>query len=324
MRARPAVATVLHVVSACVLVVAATESGHARPTAESRRLPWGDPDLQGVYSNTDERLVPLERPAAFTGRRLQDITEAELKALRDERLREEVRRKVDASGPTSPTDWADRAGPGTRRGWLIVDPPEGIVPAVIPQALTWAQTRALAVAAHGPADSWEDRGLWERCITRGLPGSMMPEQYGNAYAIVQAPGYVAIRYEMVHETRLIPLDGRPHIGSKIRQYMGDPRGHWEGGTLVVETTNFTSKTDYPGPATGLRLVERFERVGPRTVQWAVTFDDAMVWSRPWTYAMDLTAQDPMQQPLEYACHEGNYALRNILEGARAAEHASGR
>ena len=148
---------------------------------------------------------------------------------------------------------------------------------------------------------------------------MMPAIYGNSYEIVQGPGYVAIGYEMVNELRVIPLDGRPHVGSAIRAYMGDARGRVEGATLVVETTNFTDKVPYRGSSEQLRLVERFTPVAPNIVEWAVTFDDPATWARPWTFAMNLTKTS--EPPFEYACHEGNYAMRNILGIARAEERA---
>ena len=150
----------------------------------------------------------------------------------------------------------------------------------------------------------------------------MPAIYGSSYEIVQGPDCVAIIYEMIHETRVIPLDGRPHVGKGIASYMGDARGHWEGDTLVVETTNFKDQIAYRN-ANGatLRLVERFTPVGPSTVEWSVTVDDPATWTRPWTFAMNLTKKDASQQPFEYACHEGNYGLRNILSGARAEERA---
>ncbi len=182
---------------------------------------------------------------------------------------------------------------------------------------------------HGEADSAEVRSLYDRCITRGVPGSMMPAIYGNSYQIVQAPGQVAIRYEMIHETRVVPLDGRPHVGSNIRSYMGDARGHFEGNTLVVETTNFNglNAADLAGYGSpdrdatrNLRIVERFKPVGPRLVEWSVTLNDPDTWTRPWTYAMNLT-RDESQPMFEYACHEGNYGLVGILSAARAAEGA---
>ena len=152
---------------------------------------------------------------------------------------------------------------------------------------------------------------------------MMPAIYGSSYEIVQGPGVVAIVYEMVHETRVIPLDGRPHAGNAIRTYMGDARGRWEGDTLVVETTNFNDAIAYRN-ADGdtLRLVERFKPVGPDGVEWSVTVDDPATWTQPWTFAMMLTKKDGSQRPFEYACHEGNYGLRNILSAARAEEAAA--
>jgi hypothetical protein len=151
---------------------------------------------------------------------------------------------------------------------------------------------------------------------------MMPAIYGNAYDITQGPGAVVIRYEMVHEARVIPLGDQPHPAAAIRSYMGDARGHFEGDTLVVETTNFNDKISYRGSSEKLRLVERFTPIAPHTVEWSVTFDDPATWVRPWTFAMNLTQVDEAQQPFEYACHEGNYAMRNLLSVARAEEAAA--
>ena len=148
---------------------------------------------------------------------------------------------------------------------------------------------------------------------------MMPAIYGNSYQIHQGPGYVAIHYEMVNETRIIPLDTRPHVSSRIRSYLGDARGHFEGNTLVVETTNFTDKTPYRGSSEFLKMTERFKITAPDTVEWSVTFDDPHTWAKPWTFAMNLTKVDDSQRPFEYACHEGNYGMRNILTAARAEE-----
>jgi hypothetical protein len=205
------------------------------------------------------------------------------------------------------------------RAWLVSDPPDGHVPPAVPEAATRAAARAQARGVGGAADSYEDRSLYDRCITRGIPGSMMPAIYGNAYQIHQGPGFVAIRYEMVNETRVIPLDARPHVSGKIREYLGDARGRWEGKTLVVETTNFTDKTPYRGSSANLKMIEKFTPVAPDTVEWSVTFDDPQTWTRPWTFTMDLTRVDDSQQPFEYACHEGNYGMRNILTAARAQE-----
>jgi hypothetical protein len=288
------------------------------------RTPWGDPDLQGAYTNSDESLTPLERPDQLTGRRLEDFTEAELVELRKERSDERVEADRQRWELRSPLHWFENHDPQNSRAWLVVDPPDGKVPAQVPQARLRFAAREAARAGRGPADSYEDRSLYDRCITRGLPGSMMPAIYGNAYQIVQGPGYIALIYEMVHETRIISVDGRPALGPTIRQYMGDARGRWEGTTLVVETTNFTDKTPYRGSTEHLKITERFTPVTPDTVEWAVTFTDPETWTRPWTFAMNLTRKDDSQQPFEYACHEGNLGLEFILRAARAEEKAVGR
>jgi hypothetical protein len=165
-------------------------------------------------------------------------------------------------------------------------------------------------------------GLYDRCITRGIPSSMMPAGYGSRYEIVQAPDTVAIRYEMIHEARVIPLDRRPHIAASLQQYLGDARGWWDGDTLVVETTNFRAETAPQRSSTNVKMIERFKRTSADTVEWTVTFEDATTWERPWTYSMPLTQVDRTQRIYEYACHEGNLAMRNILSGARAAEAAA--
>ncbi|HEX4999855.1 MAG TPA: hypothetical protein VFY29_16665 [Terriglobia bacterium] len=299
----------------------ASASG-ARSTAGpyvTPRTPWGDPDLQGWFSNLSENGTPLERPAQFEGRKLEDIKGEELLAIKQAAQNRTVQ---SFAGPLhAPEDWwqKDLNMVNGSQAWLIIDPPDGKVPAQVPEARARAAARADARRGRGPSDSYEDRGLYDRCITRGLPGSMMPAIYGNSYQILQTPDYVAIRYEMIHETRLIPLDGRPHASMAVRSYMGDARGRWEGDTLVVETTNFRDDDAFRG-ANGatLRLTERFTRVGPKTVRWAVTVEDPQTWVSPWTFAMPLTIDDS-QPVLEYSCHEGNLGLRNILSAARAEE-----
>jgi hypothetical protein len=206
--------------------------------------------------------------------------------------------------------------------WSIVDPPDGRIPALTADAQRRAQSagRVRSSFVGGPFDGPEDLGPLERCISRSVPGSMIPVMYGNTYQFVQTPGYVAITYEIVHEARIIPLDARPHVGPAIREHMGDPRGHWEGESLVVETTNFTSAAAYRGAqAATLRVVERFTRVAPDTIKWTATIDDPATWTRPWTIAMPLTADS--HPIMAFDCHEGNYGLRNILSAARAEEKA---
>ena len=287
------------------------------------RTPWGDPDLQGSFSNTSENGTPLERPEIFEGRKLEDIKGEELAAIK----REAQKRTVENfQGPLhAPEGWwqPDLNMTKGSQAWLIVDPPNGKIPPLTPEATQRAAARAAARrnSGRGPADSWEDRSLYDRCITRGLPGSMMPAIYGNSYQILQAPGYVTIVYEMIHEIRVIPLDGRPHAATSVRSYMGDARGHWEGDTLVVETTNFRDEGIYrnANPVT-LRVLERFTRTAPDTVKWSVTINDPATWTAPWTFSMPLTKEEgPV---LEYACHEGNLGLMNILSAARAEEKAA--
>jgi hypothetical protein len=286
------------------------------------RTPWGDPDLQGAYTNSNESLIPMERPDELAGRRLEDITPEELSRLNEQRNQERIEADRQRWELRSPLHWFENHNPKHSRPWLVVDPPNGKIPPITAEARARAAARAKAREGRGEADSWEDRSLYDRCITRGLPGSMMPAIYGNAYEIVQGPDVVAITYEMVHETRVIPLDGRPRPGGALRMYMGSARGWFEGDTLVVETTNFTDRTPYRGSSDRLRLVERFTPIGPDTVEWKVTFDDSATWTRPWTFAMNLTKVD--ERPCEYACHEGNYAMWNILAAARAEEEAARR
>jgi hypothetical protein len=286
------------------------------------RTPWGDPDLQGTYTNTYEQGTPLERPEQFAGRKLEDVSGAELA-----RIRQEIQKRTITAfeGPIHAPDhwWQDNLF--LERGsqaWFIVDPPDGRIPPLTPEAQQRNAARAAARKANGrgEADSWTDRSLYDRCLTRGVPGSMMPAIYGNSSEIVQAPGYVVIRNEMIHEARVIPLDGRGHLAPTITQDMGDARGHWEGDTLVVETTNFKERSVYrnANPAR-LTLTERFVRIAPNKVRWSVTVDDPTTWTRAWTFSMPLTADD---QPVPlYECHEGNYGLRNILSAARAEERA---
>jgi hypothetical protein len=289
------------------------------------RTPWGDPEIAGVFTNSDESGIPFERPAEFEGRTVDSVSPAELADMVRQRQKQAVERAPTLSefpGATSPMHWFENYNAANSRAWLVSDPPDGKVPPTTAEGQARAAARALARSAHGPADSWEERSNYDRCITRGIPGSMMPAIYGNSYQIHQGPGYVAIRYEMVNETRIIPLDGRPHLSEKVRKYLGDARGRWDGNTLVVETTNFTDRTPYRGSSEYLKMTERFKPVGPDTVEWSVTFDDPHTWARPWTFAMNLTKVDDSQRPFEYACHEGNYGLRNILTAARAEEQAA--
>jgi hypothetical protein len=300
------------------IVVLAAEG----PTSyKGPRTPWGDPDLQGNYTNVYEDGTPLERPKEFEGRALADVKGEELVKLKGAIQRRTI---ANFEGPIHAPDhwWQDALDlvKGSQ-AWLIVDPPDGHIPPLTEQAQQRIAARAAARAARGPADAPEDRSLYDRCITRGLPGSMMPAIYGDSYRIVQGPGYVAIQYEMVHEARVIPLNGGPHVGRRIHMDMGDARGRWDGDTLVVETTNFRDRSAFrnANPDT-LKLTERFTRFAPNKVKWSVTVDDPSTWTRPWTFSMPLTQNDG-EVMMPYECHEGNYGLRNILSAARAEEKA---
>ena len=288
------------------------------------KTPWGDPDLQGIYTNKDESGIPFERPGQFAGKTVADVDDEELRELIEARAKAAVERAPGIGGAETgagPTHWYENYGAKNSRAWLVSDPPDGVIPAAIAEANARNAERARLRSGRGPADSPEDRSLYDRCITRGIPGSMMPAIYGNSYEIIQSPGWVAIRYEMIHETRLIPLDGRPHLKSDVRTYMGDARGHFEGSTLVVETTNFKENSTYRGASEQLKLIERFTPREQKIVQWSVTLDDSRTWPRPWTFAMNLT-KDSSQPIFEYGCHEGNYGLRDILSAERAADAAA--
>ena len=292
------------------------------------RTPWGDPDLQGTYNNSNESGIPMERPKEFEGRSQKDITPAELQRAMEVR-RKRALQTAETIGGTAENDtgagpphWYENYNANNSRAWMVSDPPDG----KIPQVSEESRARAAAVRAarrggdgyyRGPFDGPQDFTLYVRCITRGLPGSMMPAIYGNSYDITQSPTAVAIRYEMVHETRVIPIDGRPHAPSSIKSYMGDARGRWEGDTLVVETRNFLAAAAYGNASEDLRTIERFTPVRGG-IEWSITFDDSRTWAKPWTFGMFL-ARDDNQPVVEYACHEGNEGMRGMLSAARAEE-----
>lgn len=294
----------------------------------------GQPDLQGVWSSST--LTPLERPLELAGK--PALTQAEAAAY-EKRLLQQGNRDirggsadVDVAGAYNEL-WFERGTKvvGSRRTSLIVDPPDGRVPPLTPEAQKKVDAAREYAKLH-PADGPEDRPLPERCLlwpTAGPP--MLPGPYNNNYEIVQAKGYVIIVVEMIHDARIIPIDGRPHLPPSVRQWMGDPRGHWEGNTLVVETTNFTAKTSdvgaglrgptFRGSDDKLRLIERFTRIDPDTIRYQFTVDDPTAFTKPWTAEIPMTKiPGPL---LEYACHEGNYALSGVLAGARAEEKKAG-
>jgi len=327
------------VVATVMMMVAYPEAGQrgvsARTASTAKpyiapKTPWGDPDIHGGYTNVDENGIPLEKPSQFAGKSLEEVDDSELGDIVRARQQRDAARVNAPYVPLFPGDtgggpehWYENRGPKNSRAWMVVDPPEGIVPPLTPEAIE-RQGRSARGGGGGPigvgrADSYTDRSFYDRCITRGFPGSMMPTLYGNSYDITQAPGVVAIRYEMIHETRIIPLDNHPRTG--LQAHMGDPRGHWEGNTLIVETTNFDPRTVYRNASPKMRLIERFTPTAPGIIELSMTVDDPATWVRPWTFAMRFTAE-PEQALFEYACHEGNYAMKNLLSGARAEERAA--
>ena len=278
----------------------------------------GHPDLQGVWTNAT--ITPLERPVALAGKAI--LSESEAAALEEQAAEGNVDRPPPPGDPGGYNQfWFDR---GTKVVWtrhssLVIDPPDGRVPPLTPAAQK-RQQEAAAFARLHPADGPENRSLAERCILWGTAGPpMMPGPYNNNYQIVQGPGFVMILVEMIHSVRFIPTDGRPHLPATIRQWMGDSVGHWEGDTLVVETTNFTDRTHYRGSDENLRLIERFKRVDADSIDYQFTVDDPTAFTKSWTAAIPMMRSDGGLY--EYACHEGNYALTDILAGARAQEKA---
>ncbi|HUK32532.1 MAG TPA: hypothetical protein VLV86_01400 [Vicinamibacterales bacterium] len=324
---------------AVVIAIAATVTAAAgqapvksvkTPSYVVAKTPWGDPDLQGAYTDKDENGIPMEKPSQFQGKSLDEVDDSELADIVKERQERAAAGAAAIGGADTgagPVHWYEHYNAKNSRAWLVLDPPDGRTPDQVPAVQQRNAARAAVRGGRGAADSYEDRSLYDRCITRGIVGSMLPVIYGNSFQFVQGPGYVAIRYEMIHETRVIPLTARPHISSKLHMLMGDPRGHFEGNTLVVETMNFTDRTALGVNGGGirhsekLRLVERFTPISANAIEWRVTVDDPDTWVKPWTFALNLT-KDSSQPVFEYACHEGNYAMRNILSAARAEERAA--
>ena len=289
------------------------------------RTPWGEPDLQGTFSN--RTITPFERPANVNGREF--FTKEEVAAM-EKRAQEAGGDDGRAKGSRQDVErayndfWWDRGTKVTTpRTSLVVDPTDGRVPAPTEAAKMRAADEGKRPAFRGAGasgrgtDTWLDRSTFERCITRGMPGAMSPTAYNNNYRITQSPGFVAIEIEMLGGTRVIPTDGRSHVRSTIRQWMGHSVGRWEGDTLVVDTTNFTDKVLYRGAAENLHLVERFTRVGPGEIEYRVTIEDPTTFTKPWTLAIPYV--NTGEDMFEYACHEGNYGMPNILGGARFAE-----
>ena len=290
------------------------------------RTPDGQPDLQGVWTNAT--LTPFERPAEFAGR--PTLTEQEVAAIEKRASENRVDRPPRPGDPGNYNQaWFDSGSTwlSTRQSSLVVDPPNGRVP-----LKRSAEAQRDYDLAH-VGDSYVYQTTWDRCITRGVPAGMFPAGYNNAYQILQTSSYVLILSEMIHEARVIPVDGRAHLPPGVRQWNGDSIGRWEGDTLVVDTTNFNGKGMIAtSAATGrirsihesqaLHVVERFKRLDARTIGYEVTIDDPDMYSAPWKVSLLLT-QDANYVIYEYACHEGNYAMEDILRAGREKEKAVG-
>ena len=311
MRSRPSLRTLIGIATVIGGMTAAT----AAQSWKQGRTPDGQPDLQGTWINFDS--TPFEAPDPQV-ERLPTVDTGPSRPL--------PRGGGDGTGPAP--EFADHAHKvSERRRSMVVDPPDGRVP-----VLKWAEDKRDYDLAHIP-DAPEHETPWVRCITRGHPAGMFPAGYNNAYQIIQTPGYVFIVAEMIHETRIIPIDGRPRLNERIRQWNGEPRGRWEGNTLVVESTNYNNKGSIgTSAATGrmrgipqsesMHVVERFTRVSQDTIDYSVTITDPKVYARPWTVKLPLNRDDSYEM-FEYSCHEGNYALPNALSFGRKRDREAG-
>ena len=279
---------------------------------------WGEPDLQGVWTSNSSHGIPLERPADVD---IDELTVEEAVARRE--------------GGTLGSIWGyDREWRDTTLGYggaavstqvaMVIDPPDGLIPSLTPEGEQLAARAEAASRAYtrGPSAGPEDLTPFVRCITRGLPTMMMPSVYNNGLQIAQGPGYVAITKEMIHETRLIPTTPRPAAGAGLKLWLGVPQGRWEDDTLVIETTNFNGRASYRGSTEDLKLTERYTRIAPGVLEYEFTIDDPNVWTRPWTGMFRFEKDDNQYELVEYACHEGNYGMTNILSGSRARDAAA--
>ena len=313
---------------ALITVLAATAVVSTAQTSawKAPRTADGRPDLQGIWGYAT--LTPVERPAEFAGKEF--LTEQEAAAYEKRRLQEMNMDRRDGTAQADVTRaynefWWDRGTKVvvTRRTSLVVDPPDGRIPPLTAEGQRRAAARAEArrASGHGPSDGPEDRPLGERCIMFGSGGApMLPGSYNNNVQLVQTPGHVVLVNEMIHDTRIVPLDSRPPLPKNVRQYLGDSRGHWEGDTLVVETTNFTDKTNFRGASENMRLTERFTRVSEETLVYRFTVEDPSSFARPWT--VEIPMWKSRELIYEYACHEGNSSIAGVLAGARAEEKAA--
>jgi hypothetical protein len=336
---------VLALVAVTVIALAAAPVAQTPSSGRSSYTPprtaWGDPDIEGVWPSTAMVGVPLERPKEF-GARLY-LTDAEFKQRQADAAKQaeldtldfdiekppaEIQALGDVGNTTSPPPhWLERGEP-SRQSSLVLDPVDGIIP---PYTQEGQARQALAKTTYIKQTGFsspDELGPYDRCISRGVVGSMLPVVYNNGNRIIQSPGYVVIQNEMIHEARIVPLDGRGSLPPVFKSYMGDSRGRWEGNTLVVRTTNLNGVNGLQAngqlmlTSAVVELVEKFTRTAADTIQYEVTITDPKTWTRPWTMGYPLKA-DPEYQMFEYACHEGNYSMRNTLSGSRADEKTGG-
>jgi hypothetical protein len=294
-----------------------TAAAYVDKNWKAPRTSWGHPSFDGVWSTDDSRNIPMSRPKELGTR--ETLTQQEFLAR--------------ASNDETGRDFAVNVGTFLRHEFgirsfgyssLIVDPPDGQMPKLTPAGEALAKTRVRGTFGAGPFDKIDDFSLYDRCITRGVLGSLLPVIYGNGLRIAQNPESVAISYEMIHDTRIIPLDSRAPIDPSVQQIMGVARGHFEGDTLVVVTTNFTNRTSLgvngngPPNSERLKLTERFKRVDPEMIEYRATVDDPGAYTAPWTIRLMITSR-PGYEMYEYNCHEGNFAVRGGLAGERAYE-----
>ena len=320
---------VVSLLAAMCLALTVPLAGAEESDWQAPRTAFGHPDLQGVWANN--AATPLERPAEWEGK--EELSQEELAQLRqaaedatdgvddalfgDQLVQAAIAKtKAKSYDPTTGNYnqfWIVERNFDNRTS-LVVDPPNGRIPPLTPQAQKRLAERQAYLAEH-PADSWEDRPLGERCISFGAP--RLGAGYNSYYQIFQTPDTVAILMETIHDVRVIPIDGRPHLSDDIRQWHGDSRGYWEGDTLVIETANYSQKTNLRGATENLRVVERLRRSGPDTLDYEVTMSDPDTWTAPWTVLIRMKKSE--DAIYEYACHEGNYGMEGILAGHRAEE-----
>jgi len=334
---RPVLAALTAMVLAAPLVAQTTAPATGRAVYSPPRTPWGDPDLQGIWPSTDMVGVPLERPEKF-GTRLM-LTDAEFKEAQRAAAAQSSLEVQDfdvtnpapelqalgdfGDGTSPPPHWLERGG-ASRQTSLIVQPANGRLPRMTAAGEAHQKDVRTTYVQRSNFASPSDLGPYDRCISRGVVGSMMPVVYNTGTEIIQIPGYVVLRHEMIHETRIVPLDGRAHLSPAFKSYMGSSRASWDGNTLVVRTIGVNGRNGLDGngqlvlTSDRAEFVERFTPVGPDTLQYEVTVTDPGTWTAPVQIAFPLRRQSDYQI-LEYACHEGNYSMRNTLSGSRAEE-----